>query len=95
MRIFRHLFLNDSDYRYGSSPFTSMTTNAAKMLVVLAFFFIGIGILIIMFPEVLAYFVALLFFAAAFACFSWAWKIFRAGKNRQVDNMIHIDVDDV
>lgn len=95
MRIFRRIIFDDNATESGQSPFRSFSTNAAKMLLMLALFFIGIGILVMIFPEVLAFFVALLFFMAAFVCLGWAWRIFRGGRGAGRDPIIHMDVNDV
>ncbi len=59
------------------SLFSGGMFHAVRLLVTIAFMLIGMGILIILFPLVLACFVAGLFFFIACICLYQAWKMYR------------------
>ena len=76
----------------------SFLSSSAKALLALTAAFVTLGVLVLLFPRVLALVVAIICFIAALTCLRFAWKIFRAGRlashpRRQVDVNIY-DPDD-
>jgi len=58
------------------SPWASLIFGSIRFLITLALFFIGVATLILLFPKVLAYFVAGMFLIAAFICLRSAWRVY-------------------
>jgi len=81
MIMFRKFYFNNISVGPDSpqvpfSPWASLLFGSIRFLITLALFFIGIATLILLFPKVLAYFVAGMFFIAAFLCLRSAWRIY-------------------
>jgi len=77
------------------SPFAFFAHSGLKTLLSIAFCLIGLGILILIFPLVLAFFVAGLFFFAALLCLRFAWRLYRiSGHQNTNTHHIHVDVID-
>ena len=72
------------------SLFSGGMLQAVRLLVSIALMLTGMGVLVILFPRVLAYFVAGLFFFVAVVCLQQAWKIYKA--SRRI-NDIDVNVD--
>jgi len=62
------------------SPFSGITRTGLRTLLTMAAFLIALGILVLVFPVVLAVFVAVLFFGVALICLRFAWRIYRASR---------------
>ena len=92
--IFRQFFGGSS---YGEpaggtfSPWGNLSNNAIKALLSIALVLVGLGALVLIFPLVLAFFVAGLFFFIAFLCLSWAWKIYRLRRGASAERK-YVDV---
>ncbi|MCP4711348.1 MAG: hypothetical protein GY869_22235 [Planctomycetes bacterium] len=77
-----------------ASPFSVFTKNGIKTLLSLALTLITFGVLILIYPLVLAVVVAALFFLIALVCVSFAWKLFRASKRiSQAGPQVHIEIN--
>ena len=78
--------------------FYKLTQNGIKSLTSVALTLIGLGVLMLLFPLVLAIVIASLFFLIALICLQVAWKIHRAARNiqnQQSHHHTHVDVIDV
>jgi ABC-type bacteriocin/lantibiotic exporter with double-glycine peptidase domain len=78
--------------------FQTLTQNGIKSLTSLAITLIALGILMLLFPLVLAIVIASLFFLIALFCMNFAWKIYRASRNiqqQQSHQHTHVDVINV
>jgi len=73
---YRHMNIGPDSPNIPFSPWASLIFGSIRFLITLALFFIGIATLILLFPKVLAYFVAGMFFIAAFLCLRSAWRIY-------------------
>ena len=83
----------DGSQPYNASPFSVFTRNGIKTLVWLALMLITFGVLILIFPLVLAVVVAALFFMIALVCLSFAWKLYRASKRiSRVEPQVHVEI---
>lgn len=79
--MFRKFYFSNmavgSDYPNGPSfPWSSLIFGSIRFLITMALFFVGIAVLILLFPKVLAYFVAGMFFIAALLSLRSAWRIY-------------------
>ena len=75
------------------SPFSGMTQTGLKTLLSIAAFLIGLGVLVLVFPVVLAVFVAALFFGVALICLRFSWRIYRAGRaHRPYTNDVQVTI---
>lgn len=94
MTFFNNIFFGQRRNASGTffSPFTVMSRRAAKGLAVFAVFLIGLGVLVLVFPMVLAFFVAGLFFLVALFCLRWALKIFRQSRFTTNSDDVHVDI---
>ena len=76
-----------------ASPFASYARSGIKLLVILSLLLIGLGVLILIYPLILAIFVAALFFLIALTCLNFAWRLFRANRQRHsTDQHIHVQI---
>ena len=83
----------DGSQAYNASPFSVFTRNGIKTLVSLALTLIAFGVLILIFPLVLAVVVAALFFMIAAVCLSFAWKLYRASRRvSHVEPQVHVEI---
>ena len=71
--------------------FQDMGRGAVRYLIMLALLLIGMGVLLIAFPEFFAFIAACFLFIGAAICLSSAWRIYHA--TRQVDNAIRHQVE--
>ena len=94
MTFFNNIFFGQQRGANGTffSPFTDMSRRAAKGLAIFAVFLVGLGVLVLLFPLVLAFFVAGLFFLAALLCLRWALRIYRQSRFTTNSNDVHVDV---
>ncbi|MBN2210537.1 MAG: hypothetical protein JW709_04000 [Sedimentisphaerales bacterium] len=76
------------------SPFGLALRHAAGTLVMLALACIALGIGVLLFPLILAIFVAVLFFFVALVCLGWAWRIYRT-QSAHREPTIHVKVSDI
>ena len=77
------------------SPFKYFANSGIKTLLSIALFLIALGSLVLIFPLILAFFVAGLLFFAALLCLSFAWKLFRISRHQNSQtHHIHVDVID-
>ena len=75
------------------SSFASISRNGIKILAWIALILIALGILILIYPLILAIFVAALFFLLALGCLSFAWRLWRAGRARPpAHHDIHVEI---
>lgn len=75
----------------GGRPFLQQVSgHAVKALASGALAAAGLGVLVLLFPLVLAFFVAGILFLAALICLSFAWRIYRS-RDRQ-DSSYDVDV---
>ena len=75
------------------SPFTAISRHGIKVLLWTALILIALGVLILIYPLILAVFVAALFFLLALGCLSFAWRLWRAGRLRPPSNPdIHVEI---
>ena len=93
---FRHIFFRQPTggptNEFYPSPFASITRNGIKLLLLFALTLIALGILVLIFPRILAVFVAALFFLLALGCLSFAWRLWRAGRAKPPsDHSIHVE----
>ena len=95
MTFFNNIFFGQRHNANGTffSPFTAMSRGAAKGLAMFALFLIGLGVLVLVFPMVLAFFVAGLFFLIALLCLRWSWRIYRQSRFTANSSDVHIDVE--
>ena len=78
------------------SPFHSLMFGSVKALISIALFFIGLAVLVLALPEVLAFFVAGICFLIALYCLQFAWRIHKASRsNKNQPRHINVDVFDV
>ena len=83
----------DGSQPYNASPFSVFTRNGIKTLVWLALTLITLGVLMLIFPMVLAVVVAALFFMIALSCLSFAWKLFRASRRvSRMEPQVHVEI---
>lgn len=68
---------------FDCSPLAAASRHGVKLLVSSALLLIGLGVLILLFPLVLAVFVAALFFLIALLCLNFAWRVYRGSKKNQ------------
>ena len=96
--FFRRSHIDDSNglpfFFAGTFDRNSPSRFAAHFLLTVALLLTGLGILVLLFPLVLAVFVAILFFMVAAACLRFAWHFYRitrsTGVSPPVDHEIHV-----
>jgi O-antigen/teichoic acid export membrane protein len=90
-----------SPHQFHSAPsgswFTRMIQTSIKTICTLAFLLIGLGILVLLFPLVLAFFVAAICFIGALFFLRYAWTLRRHNISRPHDHhsQVHVTVRDV
>ena len=77
----------------GGSPWSHLLFNSIHTLVTIAFTFIGLGALVLLFPLVLAYFVAGIFFLVAFFSLRTAWRLYWRSRPAKPYTRKHVDVE--
>ena len=92
MGVFQYIFdVNRRAVFNPDQPLTPLARNAAKLFLTIALACIGLAVLIILFPLVLAIFVAALFVIVALFCLALAWKTYRASRHLRSDRS-HVEV---
>ncbi len=80
--IFRkfHFNVGSGNPFHSQSPISGLLGGGISSLVSIAMTLTALGILMLLFPIVLAIIVASLFFAIAFVCLAGAWRLFRVAR---------------
>lgn len=77
----------------GSHFLSSLFQNTAKTLLTIAVFCIGLGVLVLIFPLILAFFVAAILFFISLVSLVFAWKVYRSGRiDHDGRRRIHVTV---
>jgi|GEM_PF-3476856 len=76
--------------------FTNLMGSSARFLLFFAIIALGLGVLVLLFPLILAFFVAGFFFLIALFSLRYAWKIYYL--NRPAQNhrpQYHVEIHDI
>jgi hypothetical protein len=91
--IFTNFHTGPNQPSNGGSPWSGLLFNSIHTLLSIAFTFIGLAVLVLLFPLVLAYFVAGIFFLVAFFSLRAAWRLYWRSRPAKPTSRKHVDVE--